>query len=77
MILPDVDDINYSALPEMSWFKAQIPWGYLDPDSYADWIEKFSALPLFPDDVGNDPPPSPAYRAGWNGVGSAGGYTLY
>ncbi len=78
VILPDINDIDFNARPDMSWFKVQIPWGYLDPDSYADWVN-YILNPLnkifdsIPDNVGDFPPTGPAYRAGWNGVGSAGG----
>jgi|TARA_B100000315_G_scaffold146999_1_gene136011 hypothetical protein len=68
VILPDVDDIDYNANPEMFWFKVQTPWGDIYSDSYYGWINQF----LFIDDSGDTPPSGPRYRDGWDDVGSAG-----
>ncbi|MDA3871046.1 MAG: hypothetical protein PF551_01675 [Candidatus Marinimicrobia bacterium] len=71
VILPDVEDIDFSENPEMSWFGTKIPWGIPTTDTYMGWAE---AVPLVPDmDM---PPQGPAYRAGWNKV-SGDGYDLY
>ncbi len=73
VILPDPDDIDYNERPEMSWFKADLYWGYLDVKSYGDWSK---VIPFV--NVGNTPPRGPAYRDGWGKVGSGGGkYKIY
>jgi len=80
VILPDLEDIDYNSNPGMSWFKAQIPWGYLNPDSYGDWANQFIGGELIGPslNVGNLPPNGPAYRGGWDAVGSDNGvYDLY
>ena len=75
VILPDIDDVDYNDNPELSWFKIQVPWGYLYPDTWNGWINNF--IGGFTN-VGNYPPSGPAYRAGWNCTGSDEGlYELY
>lgn len=75
-IIPDVNDIDYTENPELSWIKAEIPWGYLYPDSWGDWVNMF--IGIFDESVGNLPTPSLVYRDGWDCVGSDNGaYELY
>jgi len=69
VILPDVDKVDYTQHPEMSWFKVQIPWGIIGTSSPGDWQPFFN--------VGNDAPPGPVYNDAWNEIGEAGAYTIY
>ena len=78
VILPEVDDIDYSSNLHMRWFKAQIPWGLWEADSPGEWAQGFLYIwPTEEGDVGNDGPPGPAYNSGWNTVGSNNSYDAY
>jgi hypothetical protein len=83
-IIPNPSAIDYSQHPEMSWLKANIPWGQLliSESAGTDYYYYYSALPVvnyfvlfadlvgqIPNDIGNIAPVGPAYSKGWNDVG--------
>ncbi len=90
IIIPNPSAIDYNQRPEMSWLKANIPWGQLlIEDSFGQkWLH--SDIPVvgiyvsfvdlvigLPNDVGNLAPVGPAHNNGWNDVGDSPNGTTF
>ncbi len=78
VILPEIDDIDYSNDLHMRWFKAAIPWGLWEADSPGEWLQPFLYIwPTTGGDIGNDGPPGPPYNSGWNTLEDNNSFSYY
>jgi len=78
VILPEIDDIDYSSNLHMRWFKAAVPWGLWEANSPEEWAQPFLYIwPTTQGDVGNDGPPGPAYNSGWNTIEDNNSFSIY